>query len=503
MIDLNSIQLNNIVSSTKVNNSRKTSNDMSNDFSTLLKTSSLDSSDNNTVNNKDTSKSKYTSVSEVKNETSKDNGGDKTSVNKNKELTDKKVELKEEVKNELKKAGFSEEDIENLEENLSQGNISQNALMYLINILLKGGNNSTDNLNLQGNNDEFIEQISNKIISGILQNLNYTPSTDKQQNTAVVSSDLISKIIGENVTDLSDILEQFGTSQEFNDKLIEKLSNSISAKLSQEGTIYDKIKNEINTALKKGLSLSTPQEENIDNLSALKLQSQYDSSKTNENNTVLTVSSQGVSNNNSGNSGEKNSQSSMGNSTAKSEESILQKIIDGDSSEDKISKVTNFMTQLKNVDTNNSVQNLGEMVINKNSFDSDMIKTLKYMDINNVKELTVKINPKELGEITINLTMQEGKLKAVLTASNKDAYNLLNANLQDLSNKIQTNDIKIQGLSLNIYSEDATFFRDESGKDQHQGGSQQNKDAALNNVTEDDQGTQNDYYYNNNVNILA
>ncbi|BAH06107.1 flagellar hook-length control protein FliK [Clostridium kluyveri] len=494
MIDLNSIQLNNTVSSTKVNNSSKTSKDTSNDFSILLKTSS-DNSDNNTVKNKDTS------VDRVKNETLKDNDGDKTSVYKN--SSDKKVELNEKVKSELKKAGFSEEDIENLEEDLSQGNISQNALMYLINILFKSESNSIDNLNLQGNNDEFIEQISNKIVDEVLQNLNYISSADKEQNVAVVSSDVISKVIKENVTDLSNILEQFGTSQEFNDKLIEKLNSSISARLSQEGSIYDKVKSEINTALKKELSLSTPQEENISNLSVLKLQSQYDSSKMDADNTVLPTSSQGVSNNNSGDSEEKNAQSSMGNGTAKSEEGILQKIIDAGSSEDKISKVTNFMTHLKNVDTNNSVQNLGEMVINKNSFDSDIIKTFKYMDINNVKELTVKINPKELGEITINLTMQEGKLKAVLTASNKEAYNLLNANLQDLSNKIQTNDIKIQGLSLNIYNEDATFFRDESGKDQQQGSSQQNKNSTLNNIVEDEQGTQSDYYYNNNVNILA
>lgn len=497
MIDLNNIQLNNAVSSAKVNNSRKIFSNTSSEFSNLLKTSS-DNSNNNTI------KSKDTSVSEVKNEALKDNNGDKTPANKNKELTDKKVELKEEVKNELKKAGFSEEDIENLEENLSQGNISQNALMYLINILLKGGNNSTDNLNLQADNNEFIEKISNKIVGEILKNLNYISQDNKGQNTDVIGNDVISQIIKENVTELSDLLEQFGTSQEFNDKLMEKLNNSIAAKLSQEGTIYDKVKNEINAALKEGLNLNVPHnEENINNLSALKLQNQYDSSKISSDNAIFTVSSQKVSKDNPGNSQGKNEQSSMENSTAKSEESILQKIIDGDSSEDKISKVTNFMTHLKNVDTSNPVQNLGEMVINKNSFDSDIIKTLKYMDINNVKELTVKINPKELGEITINLTMQEGKLKAVLTASNKEAYNLLNANLQDLSNKIQTNDIKIQGLSLNIYNEDATFFRDESGKDQHQDSNQQNKNTALNNVMEDEQIIQNDYYYNNNVNILA
>ncbi|WP_368487898.1 flagellar hook-length control protein FliK [Clostridium sp. BJN0013] len=494
MIDLNSIQLNNTVSSTKVNNSSKTSKDTSNDFSTLLKTSS----DNSTVKNKDTS------VDKVKNETLKDNDGDKTSVDKN--LSDKKVELNEKVKGELKKAGFSEEDIENLEKDLSQGNISQNALMYLINILFKSENNSTDNLNLQGNNDEFIEQISNKISSEILQNLNYITAGNKEQNTIFTSDDMISKVIKENVNDLSDILEQFGTSQEFNNKLIEKLNTSILAKLSSEESIYDKVKSEINTALSKELNLSNPQEETIDNLSELKIQNQYNSNKIDVNKATLAtspqeISSDNIENNNSSNSSEKNGQSSTGNG-AKNEENILQKIIEG-GSEDKISKVTNFMTYFKNMDTNNPIQDLGEMAINKNSFNSDMIKTLKYMDINNVKELTVKINPKELGEITINLTMQEGKLKAVLTASNKEAYNLLNANLQDLSNKIQTNDIKVQGLSLNIYNEDATFFRDESGKEQHQDSSQQNKNSSLNNLVEDENKVQNDYYYNNNVNILA
>ncbi|MFL0195490.1 flagellar hook-length control protein FliK [Clostridium sp. WILCCON 0269] len=499
MISLNCVQLASIDSSTKglASASSKSSSDTSQDFNTTLKKSS-DNSQNRTSKVQDVSDSKSADeITEDSNDTSKDI----KSVNK--DGSSKKVELSEKLKGDLKKAGFSDEDIKELEEKLSQGSISENSLMYLINVLLK----NDDNLNLQGNSSDFTDEISNKISSEISQNLNYITADNKEQNTGFSSEDIVSKVVKENLNDLCDILEQFGTSKEFDKKLMEKLSSNILSKLAQEGNVSDKVKSEVNAALSKELNLNTLQEGSIGNLYGFKIQNQDTSNQVNINTANLFTSakeesSENISKKGSNNSSAGNNESFTGSRTSSSEEDVLKKIIEGDTG-DRISKAINFMSQFKSLNTDNSIQNLQDIVINKNSFDSDIIKTLKYMDVNNVKELTVKINPKELGEITINLTMQEGKLKAVLTASNKEAYNLLNANLQDISNKIQTNDIKIQGLSLNIYNEDATFFRDESGKEQYKDNSGQNKNSTLNNISEDREIVQNNYYDNNNVNILA
>lgn len=505
---INYVQINDVVANTKVASSAKTCQNASNDFNTVLKKSS-DNSGDKTSKIKSSSSKPVDGTSENVNKASQNSSKDTTDVSKDSnndkvQSNNNKIELDEKLKDDLKQMGLSEKDIENLEEDLAQGNINENSLMYLINMLIKMENNSTNNLNAQGNGDEFITQISNKISSEILQNLKNIVSDNQTQNVDTKTNEIISKIIQENVSDLSDILNQFRTSQEFNDKIIEKLNNNIVTQLAQKGNVSDNVKSQVSNILSKELTSNTIQQQPTNSLSELKLQNQYISSNDESTNKTVLFSPLKVysdDNSNLSDSSHKDAQSSTGNSTSKNEESILKKIIEG-GTEDKISKVTNFMANLKNIDTSNTTQNLEQIVINKNSFDADIIKTLKYMDINNVKELTVKINPKELGEITINLTMQEGKLKAVLTASNKEAYNLLNANLQDLSNKIQTNDIKIQGLSLNIYNEDSTFFRDESKKEQYKDNNGQNENSNRGNVIGEDK-VQNSYYDNNNVNILA
>ncbi len=165
------------------------------------------------------------------------------------------------------------------------------------------------------------------------------------------------------------------------------------------------------------------------------------------------------------------------------------------------------MTQFNNINNKNTISTenpLENLNINKNSFTEDIIKSIKYMETNNVKDMTVKISPKELGNITINLVMEEGKMKAVITASNKDAYNILNSNIQDLSNKFQNSEIKIQNFSLNLYHEDTTFFKGEGKNRQDQGSSKQNKTLNIDSISADeDTILQHDEYSENNVDMLA
>ncbi len=129
---------------------------------------------------------------------------------------------------------------------------------------------------------------------------------------------------------------------------------------------------------------------------------------------------------------------------------------------DKINKTVNFMSHLKNstnINELSSKEALGKLVINKDTMNADIIKSIKYMELNNVKDLTVKIMPKELGEVFIKITMEGGIMKANIGATTKEAYNLLNSNMQLIEDNLQNSGIKVQELSLNIYNEDTTFFK--------------------------------------------
>lgn len=187
-----------------------------------------------------------------------------------------------------------------------------------------------------------------------------------------------------------------------------------------------------------------------------------------------------------------------------SEDTILKNIL-GDKEENKFSKTINFMNQFNKIANveNPEMETVENIVANRETLNTDVIKAVKYMELNNIKNLTVKVTPKELGEIVIKITMESGKMKANITANNKETFNLLNANLQDITDKLQKGAIKIENFSLNLY-EDTTFFSND--KDKSGEGSKEKKKNNLNgNINiEDDIKEDRDYLGElSNLSILA
>ncbi|MGH4120100.1 flagellar hook-length control protein FliK [Clostridium sp.] len=165
------------------------------------------------------------------------------------------------------------------------------------------------------------------------------------------------------------------------------------------------------------------------------------------------------------------------------EEKFLGNLISGDKDEMKISKAINFMNQFKGAETLSTGRvETPNVVIVKSNFTVDIVKSMKFMENNNIKNLTITMSPKELGEITIKLTVESGVMKAFISAQNKDTFNLLNSNIQDISDKLRNMDIKIQSLDINIY-EDSTFFNKESNK--KNSNQKQNNDSKTNSVSEE------------------
>ncbi len=179
------------------------------------------------------------------------------------------------------------------------------------------------------------------------------------------------------------------------------------------------------------------------------------------------------------------------------EEKFLKNLLGEDKDEIKISKAVNFMNQFETVKTIDTAKvQTTNLVIDKNNFEVDVIKNIKFMEINNIKDLTVKMNPKELGEITIKLTMESGIMKASISAQNKETYNLLNQNIQDISDKLKNMDIKIQSLDINIY-EDSTFFNKNSSE-KNNNGKQNNNSRTNMDLEEEDISISNNYVIEEN-----
>ena len=191
--------------------------------------------------------------------------------------------------------------------------------------------------------------------------------------------------------------------------------------------------------------------------------------------------------------GTDNSKENKFSGSSSSEEKFLKNLLGTDKDEMKISKAVNFMNQFEAAKTLDIVKvQAVNLVIDKSNFGADVIKNIKFMEINNLKDLTVKMNPKELGEITIKLTMESGIMKASISAQNKDTYNLLNQNLQDISDKLKNMDIKIQSLDINIY-EDSTFFNKNSNEKNNNSGRKNDNSGTKMDLEQEDISIINNY----------
>ncbi|WP_278382302.1 flagellar hook-length control protein FliK [Clostridium tyrobutyricum] len=391
----------------------------------------------------------------------------------------------------LKEAGFTDEEIKNIKEKIDKDQISESSIYNMLSLLLG------DNTEIKIQSKDFLNELSQELSSKILNNsFNGDISSIK---------DIIDKVVDTKLNFLKDVLGTSSQGNEIVEKISQKISENIEAQLSQSQVVDNKnivgetdLKTQIYMELIDKLNLK-PESTSNNNSNMLDNKSlQVSSSDTSILQSVNTDSDTQLNDSENQNNG-------TSDNTSNKDTDVLNKILNSGESNNKIDKTVNFMTQFNNINKNtisteNSLENLN---INKNSFTEDIIKSIKYMETNNVKDMTVKISPKELGNITINLVMEEGKMKAVITASNKDAYNILNSNIQDLSNKFQNSEIKIQNFSLNIYQEDTTFFKEGGKNRQDQENSKQNRTLNIDSISDEDKILHQDEYSENNVDMLA
>lgn len=346
-----------------------------------------------------------------------------------KELKDKIQELKEKL----------EENPENTEE----VNDIIKSLLTVLNNLLELNNTSevkpeitTDisNVSLETSGND-----SSKVLNQLLELLsseNAKSSFDSESLTSM--KDLLSHIHGQLSSDES--------------KVSDKMKDGLSDIISKLTDMIDDANN--NSNVKKVLTL----EEMLN-----KGYSQDQSSNENETNEMF--------------SGKKE--------TSK-EDKFLNSLLDDNKDNSVDNKINLFASRTQTVQGQNTV--VRGLTVNKATFTQDLIQDVKYMSTNNLKELTVKVNPGNLGEITIKLIQEDGLMKANLKANSKETTALLSQNLAEIKKELGDQSIKISEVNIDLYNEDTTFFKDggfggtlsqEQGRDENKGSS---TDTSINSL---------------------
>ncbi|EHJ01479.1 flagellar hook-length control protein [Clostridium sp. DL-VIII] len=168
--------------------------------------------------------------------------------------------------------------------------------------------------------------------------------------------------------------------------------------------------------------------------------------------------------NHSQNSNEDSSKNTSGEATkdnkaASKEDKFLNSLLD-DKKDDSLNKINLFASR-NSIVQNQGVENVRGLSVNKATFVDDLIRDVKFMSSNSLKELTVKVNPGNLGEITIKLVQEDGLMKAELKANSKETTALLSQNIADIKKQLSEQNIKMADVNINLYQEDTTFFTDQ------------------------------------------
>lgn len=424
-IKTNKINYSDKVSSEMVknDNSKVSSKSKSDDFKEVL---------NSKVSNKDDDAKRLYNNGDSKN--------DITKLDNSKEDVTKLDELKEELKK-----------LEEDSKSDSKGDVEE-ILNQLLNLLAK--------LGIDGEDFKQKGQLNSDALKNILESIKQNASSNNSLSSTMEK--LLKLMKNDSVKDTLDTDSL---------KFMEKILNNLSSKIADDNS--ESAKN-LKNSLKNLMSEISNVLENKQNGKVLTLED------------ILKNYSQDSKDESLGSESNKNTAQEAGknNKEVSKEDKFLNSLLD-DKKDDSLNKINLFASRSQ-VIQNQSGDTVRGLTINKATFANDLIKDVKFMSTNAMKELTVKINPGDIGEITIKLIQEDGVMKANLKANSKEATALLSQNLAEIKKQLTEQNIKIADVNIELYQDDTTFFSEQGfGRQlsEEQGRSSSSKSNNISNIT--------------------
>ena len=310
-----------------------------------------------------------------------------------------------------------------------------------------------ENSGTNTNNKEDVDEslILYNLIYTLYEKFNIAEKIDSLTDLENIKSSLNSKLNEvENTKNILDAIENLHTSSESNYSLelnnndMKEIINNInylinegrnnSNKINESlNSLIDKIKNQI-----KDLDKSSQEDsmyENLDTVGILN-QSKIDEYK----------SSKGTSN----------------------DLEYLENIVSADDNSyiNSFVGINEFNTVYRNSTSNDIPQPVTE--IRQEFITEDIIKSVKYMKNSDLEELNVKLNPRNLGEISIKLSKNKEHSNLLITVDDNNILDLVNKNIEDIKKQLNDTDINIKDIVINVKSENENLFSDNLNKEFNQ-----------------------------------
>ncbi|CEN26706.1 flagellar hook-length control protein FliK [Paraclostridium sordellii] len=128
-----------------------------------------------------------------------------------------------------------------------------------------------------------------------------------------------------------------------------------------------------------------------------------------------------------------------------------------------LDKNANVFSQVSNktfIQESNANENVPTVTIRANQMADDFIKMVKYLKNNNIEEIKVNINPKELGDMTIKLMKDSEATKVFINVSKEDTFHMLSKNIGDINKHLFDLGIKSKDVVVTMKSNGENFFSD-------------------------------------------
>ena len=128
--------------------------------------------------------------------------------------------------------------------------------------------------------------------------------------------------------------------------------------------------------------------------------------------------------------------------------------------------INEFNTVYRNSTSNDIPQPVTE--IRQEFITEDIIKSVKYMKNSDLEELNVKLNPRNLGEISIKLSKNKEHSNLLITVDDNNILDLVNKNIEYIKKHLNDTDINIKDIVINVKSENENLFSDNLNKEFNQ-----------------------------------
>ena len=144
-------------------------------------------------------------------------------------------------------------------------------------------------------------------------------------------------------------------------------------------------------------------------------------------------------------------------------------------SKNEINFLNNIAMTNNNANLEVKTENLEPHVVRSEYIANDIVESINYLKVNNLEEIKVKMNPKDLGELHIKINNVE---KVFITLHNSESFKLVKDNVAEIKNHLNNLDINVNEVNVEMKSENRDDFSQNLNQQFNKGNNKQQRRAV-------------------------